>query len=195
MKNKKIIAAVVALASFLAMATSGLAAVTTSATYSGNNLAVTVDVEGMESTDEVTYLVKSIDAATGVSGNTDKIVYINQVTGNTDFNFVVDQAYVANGILSVTSNKIADTDVVVAPGTVTISKISVVNPSEAAKATTTYIKLTGNVNSFGVKYNNVEYPAVKVDGTTNETAAGIYAITLVGTDAAPATDAIEVYYK
>ena len=74
MKSKKILAMVVAFASFMAVATSGLAAVDTTTTYNtaSGKVEVEVDVTGATAGSEVTYLVKSNDA----------IVYIDQQTAD-----------------------------------------------------------------------------------------------------------------
>lgn len=74
MKSKKILATIVAFASFMAVATSGLAAVTTTTTYNeiADKVIVDVDVTDATPDSEVTYLVKSNDA----------IVYIDQQTAD-----------------------------------------------------------------------------------------------------------------
>ena len=74
MKSKKIVAMIVAFAAFMAVATSGFAAVTTTTTYNEIADKVVVDVDVTEATagSEVTYLVKS--------GN--EIVYIDQKTAD-----------------------------------------------------------------------------------------------------------------
>lgn len=85
MKSKKIIALIVVFAAFMAVATSGLAAVTTTTTYNtsdASKIAVTVNVDGV--TDEVTYLVKS--------GT--QIVYIDQQTAKdneVEFNYKISK--------------------------------------------------------------------------------------------------------
>lgn len=85
MKSKKIIAMIVAFAAFMAVATSGFAAVTTTTTYNEIADKVVVDVDVTEATpsSEVTYLVKS--------GN--EIVYIDQKTadesGNVGFDYKI----------------------------------------------------------------------------------------------------------
>ena len=85
MKSKKIVALIVAFAAFMAVATSGLAAVTTTTTYNtsdASKIAVYVKVDGVS--DEVTYLVKS--------GST--IVYIDQQTakqGSVEFDYKISK--------------------------------------------------------------------------------------------------------
>ena len=76
MKSKKIIAMIVAFATFMALATSSFAAVTTTTTYNEIADKVVVDVEVTEATpsSEVTYLVKS----------NGQIVYIDQKTASTE---------------------------------------------------------------------------------------------------------------
>ena len=86
MKSKKIIALIVAFAAFMAVATSGLAAVQTTTTYNTVSGKVEVEVKVTEATpsSEVTYLVKSGD----------KIVYIDQKTatgGVVDFVYKIDK--------------------------------------------------------------------------------------------------------
>lgn len=75
MKSKKIIAMIVAFAAFMAVATSGFAAVSTTTTYNQLTDKVVVDVDVTEATEgsEVTYLVKNSD---------DIIVYIDQKTAD-----------------------------------------------------------------------------------------------------------------
>jgi len=74
MKSKKILAMIVAFAAFMAVATSGFAAVTTTTTYNeiADKVVVDVDVDEATPGSEVTYLVKS--------GN--DIVYIDQKTAD-----------------------------------------------------------------------------------------------------------------
>ena len=61
MKSKKIVALIVAFAAFMAVATSGLAAVTTTTTYNAEDATkVLVDVEVTGVSGEVTYLVKDV---------------------------------------------------------------------------------------------------------------------------------------
>lgn len=92
MKSKKIVAVVVALLTFMAVATSGLAAVTTTTTYNTDSGKVEVVVEVTEATpsSEVTYLVES----------NDKIVYIDQktadVSGNVGFNYKIEKSKIVN---------------------------------------------------------------------------------------------------
>ncbi len=99
MKSKKIIALVVAFAAFMAMATSGLAATISSTTTAYNTesgkVEVTVALSG-SADEDVTYLVKG---KSGVSGNADNIVYIDQVklTGeaaNDKITYKVDKQYI-----------------------------------------------------------------------------------------------------
>ena len=91
MKSKKIIAMIVAFAAFMAVATSGFAAVTTTTTYNEIADKVVVDVDVTEATpdSEVTYLVKS---------NGD-IVYIDQKTadasGNVGFDYKIAKTKIA----------------------------------------------------------------------------------------------------
>ena len=77
MKSKRIVAMFVALLTFMAVATSGLAAVTTKTNYQLSNdyVNVVVDVTGATSSSEVTYLVKNAS---------DGIVYIDQATADDD---------------------------------------------------------------------------------------------------------------
>ena len=92
MKSKKIIAMIVAFAAFMAVATSGFAAVTTTTTY--NNIAdkveVSVDVTEATPDSEVTYLVKS----------NNQIVYIDQKTadanGAVGFDYKIAKDKIAN---------------------------------------------------------------------------------------------------
>lgn len=74
MKSKKILATIVAFASFMAVATSGLAAVNTTTTYNTgtDKVSVSVDVTEASKGSEVTYLVKSGE----------NIVYIDQQTAD-----------------------------------------------------------------------------------------------------------------
>ena len=76
MKSKKIVAMIVAFAAFMAVATSGFAAVSTTTTYNQVADKVVVDVDVTEATpdSEVTYLVKSNDI----------IVYIDQKTADSN---------------------------------------------------------------------------------------------------------------
>ena len=85
MKSKKIVAMFVALVAIMAVATSGLAAVTTTTTYNAEDATkVLVDVEVTGVSGEVTYLVKS--------GT--QIVYIDQATadgGKVDFEYKISK--------------------------------------------------------------------------------------------------------
>lgn len=85
MKSKKIIALIVAFAAFMAVATSGLAAVTTTTSYYTTEGKVDVNVTATaDAGSEVTYLVKS----------NDQIVYIDQQTatdGKVSFNYKIAQ--------------------------------------------------------------------------------------------------------
>lgn len=192
MKSKKIIAVVVALASMLAMATSGLAATTT--TYDGDYVQVTANVPATAG-EQVTYLVKG---QTGVSGNADKIVYIDQVTAGAngaDFSYKIARSYLSsvNPVISVSSNKIADEDIAV-PTANTISEISIPGYDTEANVITTFIRVTGTVDALGVEYNGVKYQAFLTDETP-AVAGGIYAVKLVIADAeAPADEDVVAYY-
>ncbi len=77
MKSKKIVAMFVALLTFMAVATSGLAAVKTTTNYilSDEKVNVIVNVDNATSSSEVTYLVKNSDG---------DIVYIDQAKANDD---------------------------------------------------------------------------------------------------------------
>ncbi len=95
MKSKKIVAMFVALLTFMAVATSGLAAVTTVSTTTIYNqitdkVVVDVDVTGATPGSEVTYLVKSNNVP----------VYIDQKTadgsGNVGFDYKIAQAKIVD---------------------------------------------------------------------------------------------------
>lgn len=92
MKSKKIVAMFVALLTFMAVATSGLAAVTTTTTYNtvSDRVEVKVDVTEATSSSEVTYLVKS----------NDEIVYIDQQTadeyGKVSFDYKIAKNKIVN---------------------------------------------------------------------------------------------------
>ena len=82
MKSKKIVALIVAFAAFMAVATSGLAATTTT-TYLGDKVTVSTTIAAQDGK-EVTYLVKSGD----------QIVYIDQQTADGDsvtFEYKIDK--------------------------------------------------------------------------------------------------------
>ena len=74
MKSKKIVALIVAFAAFMAVATSGLAAISTTTTYSSDKVSVTAVVDA-EAGKEVTYLVKN-------NADPAVIVYIDQQTAD-----------------------------------------------------------------------------------------------------------------
>ncbi len=92
MKSKKIIAMIVAFAAFMAVATSGLAAVTTTTTYNADAEKVLVEVNVTDASEnsEVTYLVK----------NGENIVYIDQKpangTGAVNFTYRIDKDDIAD---------------------------------------------------------------------------------------------------
>ena len=123
MKSKKIIAMIVAFAAFMAVATSGFAAVTTTTTYNQVADKVVVDVDVTEATpdSEVTYLVKASNG---------DIVYIDQKTadasGNVGFDYkiaknkisdlVTDVKFGTNGAAAITDTTalaLANVDVTV----------------------------------------------------------------------------------
>ncbi len=91
MKSKKIVALIVAFAAFMAVATSGLAATTTT-TYLGEKVSVRTEIAA-ETGKEVTYLVKS--------GN--EIVYIDQQTAK-DNKAVFDYKIAKNKIVDLTTD-------------------------------------------------------------------------------------------
>lgn len=91
MKSKKIVALIVAFAAFMAVATSGLAATTTT-TYLGEKVSVRTEIAA-ETGKEVTYLVKS--------GN--EIVYIDQQTAE-DNKAVFDYKIAKNKIVDLTTD-------------------------------------------------------------------------------------------
>lgn len=194
MKSKKIIAVVVALASMLAMATSGLAATTTE--YVGDYVKVTANVPATAG-EQVTYLVKG---QTGVGGNADKIVYIDQVVAGAegaDFEYSILKSNLSsvNPVISVSSNKIADEDIAV-PTANSISEISIPGYDTDANVITTFIRVTGTVDALGVEYDGVKYQAFMTDETP-AVAGGIYAVRLVieGGDAPADADVVAYYTK
>ncbi|MBQ6894436.1 MAG: hypothetical protein IJN40_02960 [Clostridia bacterium] len=91
MKSKKIVALIVAFAAFMAVATSGLAATTTT-TYLGEKVSVKAEIAA-ETGKEVTYLVKS--------GN--EIVYIDQQTAK-DSKAVFNYKVAKNKIVDLTTD-------------------------------------------------------------------------------------------
>ncbi len=94
MKSKKIIAMIVAFAAFMAVATSGLAAVTTTTEYNltdPSKVSVDVTVNSAAAGSEVTYLVEA---------GKDNIVYIDQQTADEDgkafFNYKIAKDKLVN---------------------------------------------------------------------------------------------------
>ena len=96
MKSKKIVAMFVALLTFMAVATSGLAAVTTTTTYNtvSDRVEVKVDVTEATSSSEVTYLVKS----------NDEIVYIDQQTADENGKVSFDYKIAKNKIVNLSTS-------------------------------------------------------------------------------------------
>jgi hypothetical protein len=97
MKSKKIIAMIVAFAAFMAVATSGFAAVTTTTTYNqvADKVVVNVDVTEATPGSEVTYLVKNSEG---------QIVYIDQKTatdGAASFDYKIAKGKITDLITDV----------------------------------------------------------------------------------------------
>jgi hypothetical protein len=172
MKSKKIIAMIVAFAAFMAVATSGFAAVTTTTTYNEIADKVVVDVDVTEATpdSEVTYLVKS---------NGD-IVYIDQKTadasGNVGFDYKIAKTKIAGLATDVkfgTNGSAAITDTTALPFTnVAVTKDAGVEKIEFYTDAACEAKFIGEAAIVGNK-DKIYAKITVADGFEIDTVTGL----------------------
>lgn len=141
MKSKKIVAMIVAFAAFMAVATSGFAAVTTTTTYNSiaDKVVVDVDVTGADAGSEVTYLVKS----------NNQIVYIDQKTADNSGNVGFDYKIAKNKIVGLSTDVKFGTDGEAAITDTTPLALANVAVSTDDKATITFFKELACQNEIG----------------------------------------------
>ena len=188
MKSKKIVAMFVALLTFMAVATSGLAAVTTTTNYilSDEKVNVIVNVDGATSSSEVTYLVTNSDG---------RIVYIDQAkaddNGGVVFNYKIAKEKLPGLKTNVSmgtngANKISTSGRTIKLGTVelTVDVNATVafypngncDPSEELSKDNLIV---GTENSiFAVVTPNAGYEIAKVTGKTVDVASASATIEL-----------------
>ena len=199
MKSKKIIAMIVAFAAFMAVATSGLAAVSTTTTYNtaSGKVEVDVDITGATANSEVTYLVNS-----GSKG----IVYIDQRTadgsGNVSFEYKIDKddmdgiltevKYGTNGQVAANAGGFVNSDATIELANVSVnaSNATVELSSKAdfsdvvttvGDGDTTYVRVTP-VSGYVIE-------SVTIGGVAQDIAATSY--TMVGNKAIVVTTEVE----
>lgn len=185
MKSKKIVALIVAFAAFMAVATSGLAAVTTTTTYSGDKVEVTAVVDA-ETDKEVTYLVRS--SAT-------QIVYIDQQTadenGKATFTYKIAKEKIEDLRTDVSLGTDSATPLTTTGKEITLEgvvvtsdgNVSVVGYFKEQTCDTTVDSIVGNNNVIYVKLKAAEgynISAVSVEGEAiaDFVAANEYVVTL-----------------